>query len=77
VIVETPNRFYREPIMNADAVTITLSAVPSEDGTTWEVLYMWDSGKSQRAMRFQTKQEADDWIAFRPRAINFPSRSLL
>ena len=38
-IVGTESNFIREPIMNAVAVTITLSAVPSEDGAAWEVLY--------------------------------------
>ena len=54
--------------MSARTVTATMTPVPSEDGQGWQVEFAWDTGKRQRLLHFQSKQEAEDWIAWNPAA---------
>jgi hypothetical protein len=42
--------------------TATLSVVPSEDGKAWQAQFKWDNGKIDRVLRFERKEDAEEWI---------------
>ena len=42
--------------------TATLSVVPSEDGKAWQAQFKWDNGRVDRVLRFERKEDAEEWI---------------
>ena len=43
--------------MNTRRATVTVTPVPSEERQGWEIEFAWDTGKRQRVLNFQSKEE--------------------
>ena len=50
------------PRQQLSAATVSLIAVPSEDGRSWCIQMAWDDGRLEHILCFDSREGAEGWI---------------